>query len=126
MEKPKLNVFIVDDDKDILKLYSLHFKLNGLKVVGKATNGIEAVKKLTDSIERPDVIVMDYHMPGLNGIETSKRILQNDNSFKIIMISADPSIKELALSNGIRNFYEKSNDIKKFCQRIKEICNSNN
>jgi CheY-like chemotaxis protein len=124
MERPKIKVFIVDDNRDILRLYSLHFELNGLKVVGKAINGIEAINKLNDSIEKPDVIIMDYHMPGINGIEVSKRILQNDQSFKIIMISADPTIKPLAISNGINDFIEKPNNIKILCQRIKEIANN--
>jgi CheY-like chemotaxis protein len=122
MESPKIKVFIVDDNRDILRLYSLHFKLNGLKVVGKATNGIEAIQKMGDSIDKPDVIIMDYHMPGINGIEASKRILQNDQSFKIIMISADPSIRALALSSGISDFLDKPNNIKILCQRIKDIC----
>ncbi len=121
METPKINVFIVDDEKDILRLYSLHFELNGLNVVGKAINGVDAVKKLTNSIDRPDVIIMDYHMPGINGIDTSKTILKIDPSYKIIMISADTSIKQRALSSGIIDFYEKTSDIKKLCQRIKEI-----
>jgi DNA-binding response OmpR family regulator len=123
MEKPRIKVFIVDDDIDILRLYSLHFELNGLNVVGIASDGIEAVNKLINSIERPDVIIMDYHMPGINGIETSKMILEKDQSSKIIIVSADPSIKQLALSNGINDFFEKPNDIKILCQRIKKICN---
>ena len=121
MNRPKIKVFIVDDNKDILRLYSLYFKLNGLKVVGKAINGIEAIKKLNDSIEKPDVIIMDYHMPGINGIETSKRILQNDQSFKIIMISADSSIRPLALSNGINYFIDKTKNIKVLCKLIKGL-----
>ncbi|MFX0021253.1 MAG: response regulator [Candidatus Hermodarchaeota archaeon] len=122
MERPKIKVFIVDDNLDILRLYSVHFELNGLNVVGQATNGIEAIKKLNDSIEKPDVIIMDYHMPGINGIEASKRILQNDQTFKIIMISADPSIRPLALSNGINFFIDKPNNIKFLCKKIKDVC----
>ncbi len=122
MKRTKIKVFIVDDNRDILRLYSLHFELNGLKVVGQATNGIQAIKKLNDSIEKPDVIIMDYHMPGINGVEVSKKILKTNQKCKIIMISADPSIKSLALSNGINDFIEKPNNIKLLCERIKEIC----
>ncbi len=123
MESQRIKVFIVDDDKNILRIYSLIFKLNGLKVVGKANNGIEAVKKLSNSIAKPDIIIMDYHMPIINGIEASKLILDIDNSFKILMVSGDSSIREEALSNGIIDFYEKSNNLKKLCQKIKHIYN---
>ncbi|MHA1489646.1 MAG: response regulator [Promethearchaeota archaeon] len=126
MENPRINVFIVDDDKDILRLYSLYFGINGLNIIGTANNGIEAVNKLTDSILKPDVIVIDYHMPIINGIETSKRILKIDNSFKIIMISSDPSIRERALSNGIIEFYEKTNNFKNLYHKIREINNRSN
>ncbi|MFX0004534.1 MAG: response regulator [Candidatus Hodarchaeota archaeon] len=119
----RINVFIVDDDKNILRLYSLLCKFNGFKVVGKANNGIEAVEKLTNSIIRPDVILMDYHMPIINGIEASKLILNLDKSFKILMISADASIREEALSNGIIDFYEKSYNFKNLCQKIKRVYN---
>lgn len=126
MRSPRINLFIVDDDKDILRLYSLHFELNGINVVGKANNGIEAVEKITNSIVKPDVILIDYHMPIINGIETSKLILKIDKSFKIIMISGDPSIRENALSNGILDFYEKPNNLNILCQKIKEIINLSN
>ncbi|MFX1418709.1 MAG: response regulator [Promethearchaeota archaeon] len=123
MEDPRIKVFIVDDDKDILQLYSLHFELNGLKIVGTANNGIKAIKKLKNSIIKPDFIVLDYHMPIINGVETAKIILKIDNSIKIIMISGDSSIKEKALSNGIIDFHEKTNNIQNLCQKIKEIYN---
>jgi DNA-binding NtrC family response regulator len=126
MENQRINIFIVDDDKDILRLYSLHFEINGLNVIGTANNGIEAMNILTDSNLKPDVIVIDYHMPIINGIETSKRILKIDNSFKIIMISSDPSIRERALSNGIIEFYEKNNNFENLCHKIREINNRSN
>ncbi|MFX0039278.1 MAG: response regulator [Promethearchaeota archaeon] len=119
----RIKVFIVDDDKNILRLYSLLCKLNGLKVVGKANNGIEAVEKLTNSNMKPDVILMDYHMPIINGIEASKLILNLNKSFKILMVSADASIREEALSNGIIDFYEKSHNFKSLCQKIKKAYN---
>ena len=126
MKDTRINIFLVDDDKNILRLYSLTFELNGLNVVGTANNGIKAIKKLKNSMIKPDFIIIDYHMPIINGIETSKLILKIDNSFKIIMISGNPSIREKALSNGIIDFYEKPNNIEMLCQRIKEIYNLSN
>jgi len=123
MEKPRINIFIVDDDRDILRLYSSYFEMNGLNIVGTANNGIDAVNKLTDSIPKPDVIIIDYHMPKINGIETSKLILKIDKSFKIVMISGDRTVRKKALSSGIYDFYEKSNNLKKLCHKIRAIVN---
>jgi DNA-binding NtrC family response regulator len=116
-----IKVLIVDDDPDLLKLCSFHFNLLGLNVVGTANNGIEALEMLKDSIIKPDVIVMDYHMPKINGIETSKMILKIDSSYKIIMISAYQSIKKKALSSGIHEFIEKPFDFQKLAEKIKEL-----
>ena len=114
MKDTRINIFLVDDDKNILRLYSLTFELNGLNVVGTANNGIKAIKKLKNSMIKPDFIIIDYHMPIINGIETSKLILKIDNSFKIIMISGNPSIREKTLANGIIDFYVKPTNIEMF------------
>jgi len=121
MDAKKVNVLIVDDDPDLLRLCSSHLSLLNLNVVGTATNGFEAIEMLNDSIIKPDVIVIDYHMPKINGIETSKEILKIDSSYKIIMISAYPSIKNEALSSGINEFIEKPFNFQKLCERIKQI-----
>jgi DNA-binding NtrC family response regulator len=114
-------VFLIDDDEDILRLYSLVFELNGLTVVGSANNGKKAIEMLQDSIAKPDVIIIDYHMPIMNGIDTAKIISKINDSYKIVMISADPSVKEIANSNGITKFYEKPHNIQELCQKIKDF-----
>ena len=121
MEVIRIKVLIVDDDPDLLKLCSSSFNLLGLNVVGTASNGIEALEMLNDSITKPDVIVIDYHMPKINGIETSQMIFKIDKSYKIIMISADSSIKNRALSNGIHEFIEKPFKLQKLAEKINQV-----
>jgi len=116
-----INVLIVDDDPDLLKLCSSYLRLFDLNVVGTASNGFEALEMLKDSITKPDVIIIDYHMPEINGIETSEVILKLDNSYKIIMLSANPSIKDKALSSGIHEFIEKPVNFLNLSERIKQI-----
>ena len=117
----RINVLIVDDDLDLLKLCSSYLRLFDLNVVGTASNGFEALEMLKDSITKPDVIVIDYHMPEINGIETSEVILKLNNSYKIIMISANPSIKDKALSSGIHEFIEKPFNFQKLGEKIKQV-----
>lgn len=121
----KIKIFIIDDDQDILNLYSKIFRIHGFHVVGMANNGIEALNLLKDSMPKPDIIIIDYYMPFINGIETAKLILEINNAYKIIMISADISIKERAISNGITDFYKKPFEFKQLCSRIKQIIESN-
>lgn len=121
MDGKRINVLIVDDDVDLLKICSSYLRLFDLNVVGTASNGFEALEILKDSITKPDVIVIDYHMPEINGIETSKRILKIDSSYKLIMISANSSIKNKALSNGIHEFIEKPFSFQSLGDRIKQV-----
>jgi two-component system chemotaxis response regulator CheY len=121
MEQSKIKILIIDDDEDILNLYSVYLNTQGFNVVGTALNGYDALKLLQDSIPKPDVILIDYHMPHMNGIETSKFILRLDNSYKILMMSGNTSIKDKALSSGIIDFYEKPTNMKILCNRIREL-----
>ncbi len=59
-------------------------------------------------------------MPLKDGIETSKEILQIDNSTKIIFVSADVSVKEEALSIGAFCFKDKPFTIENLVNKIKE------
>ncbi|TKJ19265.1 MAG: hypothetical protein CEE43_15955 [Promethearchaeota archaeon Loki_b32] len=58
-----INVFIVDDDISVLELYKKLCEILGLNIIDKAMNGEEAVSKFQNFITKPDLIVMDYHMP---------------------------------------------------------------
>lgn len=69
------NVLIVDDNKNNRLILRQMLALN--KIASKeATNGIEAIKILSDK-NKFDVIIMDYHMPYMDGLETIKKIREN-------------------------------------------------
>ena len=120
MDGTKINVLIVDDDPDLLKICSSYLRLLDINVVGIANSGFKALEILKDSITKPDVIVIDYHMPKINGIETSKKILKIDSSYKIIMISAYSSVKNEALSSGINEFLGKPFNFQKLAEKIRQ------
>jgi DNA-binding NarL/FixJ family response regulator len=76
-------------------------------VVGTAAGGPEAVS-LAD-VHQPDVVVMDYDMPGLNGAETATEIIHRDPGVQVIMLSLvqDPEDILKAMRAGARDYLFK-------------------
>jgi two-component system chemotaxis response regulator CheY len=85
----KGNVLIVDDEEAIRNLFTVILQRQGYNVVGKAKNGAEAIVAVqedkTDSI---DVVLMDYRMPVMDGLEAAEVIKSIKPAIKIILCSA--------------------------------------
>ncbi|MFX0094132.1 MAG: response regulator [Candidatus Hodarchaeota archaeon] len=103
----KAQIMIVEDKKELVKLYEKFLLVNGYFILFKAYNGRDALEFYKTTKEYPDVIIMDYRMPFKDGIATSQEILQVNPNQKIIFASADESIKERAEEIGIMEFKKK-------------------
>ena len=104
----KLRVLLADDHIVMRAgLRALLDRQSGLEVVGECENGREAVE-LAGSL-RPDVVVMDVGMPGLNGIEATKTIVDRHSSPAVVILSmhADESYVMRALKAGARGYLLK-------------------
>lgn len=100
-------IMIVDDESELLLLYSEMISLFGHEIVAAVSNGEEALKTYNEMNEKPDLIILDHRMPVRNGLETASEILSKDPNEKIIFISADASIKNAAMDIGVLDFLEK-------------------
>ena len=86
----KKRIAIVDDEPDIRNILSLVVRKAGHDVMISASSGQEIVDYLFN--ENParevDIVLMDYSMPGMNGMETSKIIANRKPQTKIIFVTA--------------------------------------
>ncbi len=76
MEKKNIKVFIVDDDKFLLGMYSLKFSNNGYDV-DTTLGSVAALEKLRGGA-KPDVILLDIVMPYMDGLELLK-VIRDEN-----------------------------------------------
>ena len=85
-ERPK--VLIVDDNSDVRRLYAIGLNQRGFEVK-LAANGAEAVDRIAS--ERPDVILLDWVMPLMDGEEVLSRLREATNAdIPVIVISGQP------------------------------------
>jgi DNA-binding NarL/FixJ family response regulator len=83
---PTIRVLLCDDHLLIrASLKSLLAEFPGIEVVGEAGDGRAALDQLAK--QRPNVVVMDIAMPGLNGIEATRRVVKEHSQVRVVMLS---------------------------------------
>lgn len=119
-QKLHAKVMLVDDEEDFLKILADRLEMRGLKVTA-ATRGEEAID-LADK-QNFDAIVIDLAMPGMDGLETLKRIKENHPDAEIIMISGQGTVKKgvEAMKLGAEDFLEKPIDMKELLTKLDEM-----
>ena len=104
-----IRVLIVDDDdrlRDILAVY-IAFE-DGLEVAGTAAD-TESATALAAQV-RPDAIVLDYHMPGIDGLDAIPLLRGVAPDVRIVMFSADDDVEASAeaLQRGAAGYVTKN------------------
>lgn len=122
MGKMKSNVLVVDDEKAILKMIRFVLEQAGLKVK-TAANAHEALLCIHD--RRPDIILMDWMMPGVSGIELTRRLRKDSKTedIPIIMLTArvTEDDKVSGLDAGADDYLVKPFSPRELLARIKAV-----
>ena len=122
--KPLIRVLVVDDSALMRKLLAQLIETDsGIEVVGTASNGEFALRKIEEL--KPHVVTLDLEMPGLNGIEVLKQIMRKHKTPVVVVSShstAGASITLKALALGAVDFVAKPVDIAtRFVEVTKEL-----
>ncbi|MBT8331842.1 MAG: response regulator [Deltaproteobacteria bacterium] len=102
----KLKTLLVDDDEFIRDALKIVFTAKGcmIRVEGSAEDGLEAIKK-----EQFDIIISDFRLPGMNGLDFIKLATASQPAAIQFLITAyrDDHIKSEATRIGVTDFIEK-------------------
>jgi two-component system, chemotaxis family, chemotaxis protein CheY len=106
-ELAKKKVLIVDDARIIRNILRALIQKMGLKVVGEAVNGSEAIRMYEEL--RPDLVTMDITMPIVDGLSATKSILESYPRANIIMVTSvgQESVMKEAVLLGAKDFIVK-------------------
>ena len=83
-----MRVLAVDDSEVFLRAVGDVVRAAGFELVGSALTGEDAVRLHAEL--RPDVVLLDLHLPGIDGHETARRIARSRSATTIVLMSADP------------------------------------
>lgn len=114
---------LIADDENLLRMAiaSLLDLEEGIEVVAQADNGETAIRLTRET--SPDVVLLDLEMPGLDGIDTASRILEERPGQPIILLTRHgrPGVLKRALKAGIRGFLGKTVDPERLAQIIEDV-----
>jgi DNA-binding NtrC family response regulator len=122
MEKIEGKVLLVDDEEQFLDALSQRLEARGLKV-DAVTSGEDALNQVED--RNFDAIIVDLAMPGIDGIETLKRIKEKRPDLEIIILTGHATVKSgiEAMKLGADDFLEKPVDLNELLEKIGEAKN---
>lgn len=117
-----ITVLIVDDHELVRAgIRSLLSTVNGIKVIGEASTGEEAIKLARE--KHPNVVLMDVRMPGIGGLEATRKLLRTDPDLKVIALTVcgeEPFPSKL-LQAGAAGYLTKGSGLDEMVQAIHSV-----
>jgi excisionase family DNA binding protein len=117
-------IMIVDDEIDILEMLEALMKSDdeGMHVI-KAQSGVEALLMIGES--KPDLLILDIKLPGMNGYDVCQRLKASPNTqnIQIVAISGDhnPEVRDRILHAGADLFFTKPLEIISFREQCLQL-----
>jgi len=103
-----ISVLLVDDHGLVRRGFRRILEDDGMKVVGEASNGVEAIRMANEL--KPQVVVMDLSMPQLDGVQATKEIVKSLPETQVLILSmhSDDNYVRNALDAGAKGYLLKS------------------
>ncbi len=113
-------VFLVEDDLDVLDYYKFLLSVEGYSIWGADTNGEAAIARFETAATLPDAVILDHRLPGCNGNIVAQKMLELDPNVCILYVSADDVGLQLARELGIQRLKRKPCDNERLMRNLRE------
>jgi DNA-binding NarL/FixJ family response regulator len=116
-----MRVLLAEDHKIVRQGTRMYLEAMGVDIVGEATTGVEAIRLAREL--RPDVIVMDIHMPELTGVEATRRIRHENPEVRVLVLTAydDPTYVHALLDAGADGFVLKTAELSQLYTALQDV-----
>ena len=100
-----MKFLVVDDSSTMRRIIKNSLKRIGFEDIVEAENGRDALEKLTDV----DIILTDWNMPEMDGLEFVKRVRTSNKAIPILMVTTNAAKDDIveALKHGVNNYIVK-------------------
>ena len=114
-------VLIVDDEPHLRLLYETELRRAGFETMtaDSALQGLEYVETM-----KPDLVVLDIRMAGMDGIEALQRIIERDNTLPVVLNTAFSSYQDNYMTWAADAYVTKSSDVTELVETVKKILNA--
>jgi len=115
---------VVDDTDHVRQMLASMLTLDGFEVVEEAASGNEAVRRVEGA--DPDVVVIDYRMPGMDGLDTARHIKERRPGQLMVLYTAfiDEDLQKAADAAGIAVCLGKVEGLASLEREISRLCTS--
>lgn len=117
-----INILLVDDhDLVRLGINRLLSDIKGFNIVGEARSGEEGIEQVNKF--KPDVVLMDVKMPGMGGLEATKRIVKQHPKIKVLVVTVygDEPYPSRVLQAGATGYMTKGASVEEMVQAINSV-----
>jgi DNA-binding NarL/FixJ family response regulator len=124
----KTTKILIVDDHEVVRdgLKNILTSLDNISIAGEAGNGEDAVKMYTSL--KPDIVIMDISMPGMNGIEATRVIKEKDPDARILILTMHDNQEYLnqIIRSGAKGFILKNTDKEELLEAVRTVSSGEN
>jgi DNA-binding response OmpR family regulator len=124
---PFTKILVVEDEPTSSKLMTYHLRMMGFKNTIEVVDGNSALEQLKK--EKADLVIADWHMPNLNGLNLFRAIrkeeLWQDIPFLMVTVEKDHQRVQEAIQAGVRDYIVKPIKVEAFKRKVRELLRMN-